>query len=144
MMKKRCGIFIVLLLIISITGCSIGKANLQCTSKGSAGDIGIEQTYIIYYNKENVSSVNVTKTYNFEDKTTFKSFKTVINNTTSNMNSMNKDYIKFDVLEKSQKYITTLQVDMKSITNEELETLGLSKKVSDLKQKLEDQGLICK
>lgn len=143
-MKKNIGILVFAMLAITISGCTLGKQHLQCTSEGSASDISIEQTYNVYYLKDTISNVTVIKTYTFKDKKTFDSFKTVIDNSATNFNSLNKKYIQFSILEKSQKYITTLKVDMKDITSDELSALGMSKKVSDFKQQLEAQGLTCK
>lgn len=143
-MRKTIYISLSLLLIVFITACDITKSKLECTSSGTGGSVKINQTYTIYFNKDNITSINISKSYTFVDKNAFKSFGTLIDNTSSSIKGMGKNYIKFDAREQGQKYITTLQVDMKSITSDELNTLGLSKKLSDLKQQLENQGLTCK
>lgn len=143
-MKKIICITIMAIAITFISGCNLGRSMIRCHIKSSNTIMSIEQTYLIYYSNNNVTSVNVDKIYSFNDKDSFSKFQTIIDNTASDMDSFNKNYITFDVSKEDLKYVTQLTIDMKNITTNEIEVLDMSKEASEFQTILENNGLTCK
>jgi hypothetical protein len=141
-MKKSLYFIGSLLIIIFLSGC--GSSGVICSSNANSNGIKIEQKYILNHSKDTITNIEVRKSYSFKDKQKFESFGTVINYTISNMETIKNDHIKFSSKKGSKSYSTRLVVDMKKITDEELTTLGLNKKLSEFKATLENQGLVCK
>ncbi|MGI6325044.1 MAG: hypothetical protein ACOXZS_03795 [Bacilli bacterium] len=143
-MKKR--YLISLLLLICLVGCaSIGGHKLTCTSIGKGPAMTIDQKYVFRYEEDTITNVEVTRSYIFDKKEDFDSFKVVIDYLTEGMKNYKNKHIKYDIYKSKNKYTTRLNVDMPKATDDELGLLGLNdRQLSKFKATLEKQGLVCK
>lgn len=129
---------ILLITLLLITGCS---KNVICKSSGSNEDISITQEYKINYEDNNVTNISSKKTYKFEDEQQFENFENLMNYTVS---MLKQDNVDASYKKKNKKYILTEKYSVQELDDEKIITLGLSKNLDELKQKMQENGLECK
>jgi uncharacterized protein (UPF0333 family) len=120
-------VIIVAIIILMIMAISKQFSNkVVCTSDATSNGITITQKYVLKYSKEKITNITVNKSYEFDDKEQYESFANVIENTKSNISSMDKKYIDFEVKTKDSGYYTELNADIENATDSDLLALGFS------------------
>lgn len=135
-MKK----IIVLLLILSITGCvSNGKLTNTCKKVETASDLTNTTTYTINFESDEISNVIVTNDYT-ANSTTITSIKLSV----VSQNNFWQDKINFNVLNDSNtNYKVEYIIDVNNTDEDIYNYFNLKKERSKLVSYLKDNGFTC-
>lgn len=120
------------------------KSRITCESKGDSNSIKINQKYVIEYDGDKVKNTEISKSYEYSNKTQFEPFKTtVIPGTESNMKAIEGDYVKFSSTTGETSYSTKLEINVEKASSKIISGQNLSTSLKQLKTNLKDQGLTC-
>ena len=130
-MKK---IILTTLTLILLTGCG---NKIICKTK----DGDVSEKYKITYKENEITNIEIQKTYKFSDKKEYNAFEKIVKQITTQEKNEN---IEISYKKKNKKYIITQKYNIPSISEEELKEHGLSKNKEELINNLKNNGLKCK
>ncbi len=139
------GIVLIVALFSLGYGMISGGDRLICSSNNDNNGIKIERNNIINYNNDVVSKVVIESKYEYSNQADFNKFKSVIiPGTDSNYSALENDNVTYDSTTKDKTFSFTLNVNLKNLNKEDIEKIGISKSLKEIKTIFESQGLACK
>ena len=136
-MKK----ILVILILFGLTGCVSNKELVNtCTKVETANELTSTTIYVINFNKDIISTVNITNEYT-ADESTISALKL----TTITQTNFWKDRVTFNtLLDNKTNYKVEYIIDVNSIDNDIYKYFNLQKERSKLVSSLRDTGFTCK
>lgn len=145
-MKKKILIIVIAFLIIFIVVLQlfmVRNKQIICTSNGETSTFKITQKYVFKYKNNDVTNMQIIKTYKYMDIDMFNNFKNIYDNTLSGYKSLNNKNLSYSGSILKDTYKIELTINVSKISTKDLENLGFNKGLNSMKTKLEDQGLKC-